>query len=100
MLSNLIKSHLDIKPIKTNPIDSLIFTRDGSIKPNYLKICEKAGINPEELIFKPLESYGGKTVAAPIKILRFNHYENKRQGTLMRNYLEIWNPVVYEKPEN
>ena len=86
MLSNLIQSHLDIKPIKTNPIDPLIFTRDGRIKASYLTICEEAGIDPKELIFKSLQSYGGKNVAEPIKILRFNHYENKRQGTSQKKY--------------
>ena len=63
--------------------DMTIFRPDGQLKEPFQDICSALHLNPEELRPKTVDAFKQKNASYNIQILRYNHYEGKRQGMYM-----------------
>ena len=48
----------------------------------FLNVVSREGIEPSELVYKPLESFQGKGIARDFAEARFCHYDSRRKGFL------------------
>ena len=80
MISNLLSLQAP-KPIAAT-YDPIILTKDGHLKEQLHDLCREIGLEPSEVEVRPLESFKEKDINYNIQVLRYNHYENKRQGNL------------------
>jgi len=69
-------------PLKPNPNEATIFSKDGKLREQYHKLCQEINITPEELCPRTLESFHEPNVPQNVQILRYNNYENKRRAKL------------------
>ena len=67
-------------PIKNAVTDHILYSKDGTIRPQFLKICTEVGLNPDDLTYRAIDEFKGPKISYNIQVIRYNHFENKRQG--------------------
>jgi len=78
MLQRLIyKPPVPLEPV---PKDSIIYGKDGEIKPFVVSLCAEFNINPDEIHPKTLEDFYEKDITTNVQILRYNEYEMQRRS--------------------
>lgn len=66
-------------PVHIVPPDKHLFNREGKLRDQVLHLCQTLKIDPNDLYPKSLEDFADPEVHKNVQILRFNHYESKRQ---------------------
>ncbi|CDW82720.1 UNKNOWN [Stylonychia lemnae] len=52
--------------------------------PRSLEACQRIGLNPKELIYKPIEDFKDKNLDHQIVQIRYQHHESKRRELLYK----------------
>jgi len=66
-------------PIKSPKNDSIVYTKEGHVKDQFLHICQDLKIDPTDLGIKTLEDFSEPGIPENIQVIRYNTYEKKRQ---------------------
>lgn len=78
MISNLLNQKAPKPVVPYN--DPVLFTKDGRLREQFHELCHSIGLDPHELEVRKLDTFKEKDLSYSAQVLRFNHYENKRQG--------------------
>jgi len=65
-------------PIKSPKNDSIVYTKEGHVKEQFLPLCQDLKIDPTDLSIKTLEDFHAPDIPENIQIIRYNTYEKKR----------------------
>eukprot|EP00347_Sterkiella_histriomuscorum_P002584 403367581 len=65
--------------ISLENIDEYIGTKQVINSPRSLEACARLGLNPKELVFKPMEEFKDKNLEQDIVKMRYQHHEQKRK---------------------